>query len=213
MSNNSHEKLLAAVDKYYSEKIIAQGPVPQGVDWNGAESQTLRYEQLLKIVSTSKSFSINDVGCGYAGLYTYLKQHVTSDFQYVGIDISREMLEHARKFLGGSTNATFFGDLSRAPVSDYSVASGVYNVKLDSDDKPWQEYVLDSLTLLDQKSRRGFSFNILTSYSDLDKRRPHLYYANPSFYFDYCKTRFSKNVALLHDYGLYEFTVLVRKEL
>jgi hypothetical protein len=26
-----------------------------------------------------------------------------------------------------------------------------------------------------------------------------------------CKRRFSRNVALLHDYDLYEFTVLVRK--
>jgi hypothetical protein len=31
--------------------------------------------------------------------------------------------------------------------------------------------------------------------------------------FDICKRKFSRNVALLHDYGLYEFTILVRKDL
>jgi len=29
--------------------------------------------------------------------------------------------------------------------------------------------------------------------------------------FDYCKRTYSRDVALLHDYGLYEFTILVRK--
>ena len=39
-----------------------------------------------------------------------------------------------------------------------------------------------------------------------------LYYADPCALFDHCKTKYSRNVALLHDYGLYEFTLIVRKE-
>jgi hypothetical protein len=42
--------------------------------------------------------------------------------------------------------------------------------------------------------------------------RPDLYYADPRAIFDHCKRTFSRWVALLHDYGLYEFTILVRKE-
>jgi len=61
---------------------------------------------------------------------------------------------------------------------------------------------------------KGFSFNMLTGYSDADRmaQRPDLYFGDPLFYFDYCKRNFSRNVALLHDYGLYDFTVLVRKD-
>ncbi len=55
------------------------------------------------------------------------------------------------------------------------------------------------------------AFNLLTSYSDKDMMRPDLYYGDPLFYFDYCKRNFSQNVALLHDYGLFEFTILVKK--
>jgi hypothetical protein len=61
-------------------------------------------------------------------------------------------------------------------------------------------------------SRKGFSFNALTKYSDVDHMRPHLYYADPCFFFDYCKTHFARNVALQHDYDLYDFTILVKKE-
>ena len=40
--------------------------------------------------------------------------------------------------------------------------------------------------------------------------RPDLFYADPCWLFDQCKRRHSRDVALLHDYGLYEFTILVR---
>ena len=33
------------------------------------------------------------------------------------------------------------------------------------------------------------------------------------FFFDFCKRNFSRNVALLHDYGLYDFTIIVRKNI
>jgi len=61
---------------------------------------------------------------------------------------------------------------------------------------------------------KGFSFNMLTRYSDADRmaQRPDLFYGDPLFFFDFCKCEFSRNVALLHDYGLYDFTILVRKD-
>ena len=57
-----------------------------------------------------------------------------------------------------------------------------------------------------------FSFNILTKYSEKNYMQDHLYYADPLFFFDYCKQNFSKNVSLIHDYNLYEFTILVKKK-
>jgi hypothetical protein len=60
-------------------------------------------------------------------------------------------------------------------------------------------------------SRKGFAFNALSLYSDPEKRRPDLYYADPLALFDHCQRHFSRYVSLLHDYPLYEFTILVRK--
>jgi hypothetical protein len=40
--------------------------------------------------------------------------------------------------------------------------------------------------------------------------RDDLFYADPLALFEHCRTRFSRRVALLHDYPLYEFTLLVR---
>jgi hypothetical protein len=41
--------------------------------------------------------------------------------------------------------------------------------------------------------------------------KDYLYYADPMKLFDHCKKKYSKKVAILHDYPLYEFTLLVRK--
>jgi hypothetical protein len=64
---------------------------------------------------------------------------------------------------------------------------------------------------MNEKSKAGFAFNVLTKYSDVEFMRKELYYADPCFLFDYCKRAFSKNVALLHDYNQYDFTLIVRK--
>ena len=40
----------------------------------------------------------------------------------------------------------------------------------------------------------------------------NLYYADSLFIFDFCKREFEKNISLIHDYDLYEFTILVTKD-
>ena len=68
------------------------------------------------------------------------------------------------------------------------------------------------LDALNAGSRLGFAFNCLTGYSDADRMRPDLYYGDPLWFFDLCKRKYARNVALLHDYGLYDFTIIVRKD-
>jgi hypothetical protein len=53
---------------------------------------------------------------------------------------------------------------------------------------------------------------MLTKYSEKEFMRDNLYYADPLFIFDYCKKNFAKNIRLMHDYDLYEFTILVKKD-
>jgi len=72
--------------------------------------------------------------------------------------------------------------------------------------------MLKTVRELNAISRLGFSFNALTSYSDVEYRRADLYYADPLFWFDYCKRNISKRVSLLHDYPEYDFTIIVRKD-
>ena len=134
------------------------------------------------------------------------------DVEYYGYDILESAIETARRAHQDQTRRTFFTDQSQAPVCDYTVASGIFNFRGEQSFEDWTEYVLGVLTEFNQLSLRGFSSNFLTKYSDADKMRPDLYYADPLFLFDYCKRNFSKNIALLHDYRLYDFTLIIRKD-
>jgi hypothetical protein len=59
-------------------------------------------------------------------------------------------------------------------------------------------------------ARRGFGFNLLSLHSDPEYRRGDLYYSDPGKMLDYCARRHSRHVACLQDYGLYEYTLIVR---
>jgi hypothetical protein len=96
-------------------------------------------------------------------------------------------------------------------AADYAVASGVFNVKQGAAEDAWQAYVWETIDHLAALATRGFAFNALSLYSDADKRRPDLFYADPLDCFDRCKRSYSRYVTLLHDYPLYEFTILVRR--
>lgn len=208
----NQKDLLQSVSTYYSQKIDAEGPTAKGVDWNGTESQELRFKQLLTLCQMDKAFSINDLGCGYGGLASYLSR-LNAKFDYHGSEVSPKMLEAAKKWLGNSKNIHLYPRTEDLPVSDYTIASGIMNVRLETPVDEWKEYTFDLMDQMDKKSKLGFSFNVLTSFSDPEKRASHLYYADPTEYFTLAKKKYSKNVALLHDYGLYEFTLIVRKEL
>ena len=199
------DKILKNTEQYYSEKIKTYGATPKGVDWNSPESQALRFDQLLNVCDPTVPFSINDYGCGYGALAEYMVE-TRYTFQYRGFDISVEMIAKARA-LGPYT---FFSDRSLLTVADYTVASGIFNVKQQRSDEEWTAYMLHTLKDMAELSNKGFAFNVLTKYSDREYMRPDLYYADPLFLFDYCKRNFSRYVSLLHDYPLYEFTILVK---
>lgn len=204
--------ILGGVESYYTAKVEQHGATPAGVDWNGLESQLLRFDMLLRILrKPEESFSIADLGCGYGQLYEHLRQHFPV-FTYQGYDLSEAMIEQSRGLYGHHRNASFSVSDHPTGQSDYVVASGIFNVKLSVDAASWKQFLLDTLLVLDRGSVKGFAFNCLTSYSDAERMRPDLYYADPLDIFDHCKRRFSRNVALLHDYNLYEFTILVRKQ-
>jgi hypothetical protein len=119
------------------------------------------------------------------------------------------MLRKAREL--NHKNATWINHLDTNTKADYVLASGLFNVRLKQSIQDWEKYILDTLDTINNIARKGFAFNILTSYSDKEFMKDYLYYASPEYFFKHCKLNYSKQVSLLHDYGLYEFTILVRK--
>jgi SAM-dependent methyltransferase len=204
------KQVLAAVERYYTEKLEVHGATPQGVDWNGHEGQQLRFDQLLAIIDGfDGEVSILDYGCGYGALLGALADR-GNPLRYQGYDISSAMVAEARTVAGAEDRASFTDDVGELVPADFVVASGIFNVKLDVSEDEWQRYIFDTLDRMVLLGRQGIAFNALTSHSDPERMRPHLHYANPGELLDHCLRRYSRDVVLRHDYELYEFTMLVR---
>jgi len=211
MSMDNTQKKLS---EYFTEKLDAFGTTPKGVDYNGSESQERRFEQLAKVINPSQPFSVIDFGSGYGALFDFLNRKGWQ-FEYYGIDLIEKMVVAGRELYKDFPNAHFTTLENEVPKVDYLLAGAIFNIKLDETYESWQEFVIRTLSRMNALCSKGFAFNMLTKYSDADRmaQRPDLFYGDPLFFFDFCKRNFSRNVALLHDYGLYDFTILVRKDI
>jgi predicted TPR repeat methyltransferase len=206
----SSERLIRAVDEYYTAKLRAHGPTPAGVDWNGADSQALRFRQLLSLIrADDEPLTIVDYGCGYGALVEALRARQRT-FAYQGFDLSHAMVEEAAARYRDEPRAAFTADRDLLRPADFTVASGVFNVKLATPVEQWNAYVIETLDDMVRLSTRGLAFNALTVHSDEDRKRDDLFYADPAKVLDHCLREYSRDVSVRHDYALYEFTVLVR---
>ncbi len=202
---------LSKIRRYFFKKFNEHGSTPMGMDWNSDESQRCRFEQIAKVINPEETYSIIDYGCGYGALFDYLKEF-GHGFSYSGFDIVEKMILEGKKIHAGISNCHFTTEESELIGADYVLESGIFNIKLDTDERCWTDHVISTINRMNELAKKGLAFNMLTKYSDPEYMRANLYYADPCFYFDYCKKTFSRNVALLHDYDLYDFTIIVKKE-
>lgn len=201
------------IEKFYSNHLNEFGNSAKGVGWKNTEAQYIRFDQLVKVIDTSTPFTVNDLGCGVGEFYKYLTNKNQLPKAYYGYDILHEMVRKADELYSKDTIPSFkvITNSSEMAVADYTIESGIFNVKYAAKESDWMHNVLKTLDNMNEKSVKGFSFNLLTKYSDKEFMQEYLYYADPLFYFDYCKRNYSKNIALLHDYQQYDFTIIVRK--
>jgi hypothetical protein len=99
------------------------GSTSRGVDWNGEESQTLRFDVLTRITNLQKSkFSANELGCGCGSLLHYFHHHGYS-YDYLGLDISPSMFSLTEPRHKKSECCSFLLDSRHNRVAAYTFAS------------------------------------------------------------------------------------------
>jgi hypothetical protein len=201
-----------AISGYYTSKIRKFGTTPHGVDWTCVPTQELRFVQLLKQCDFTSSFELNDLGCGYGAMVSYLdRRHPDCAISYVGVDLSSAMISRARRLWRQRSNVTFCSGHASPRVADYSVASGIFNVQLDQPRELWERFIADTLDELHRTSRRGFSVNFMKAPPGGETRREGLYCIEPRRWAKYCSAKFGAKTRILDNYGLREFTLTVRR--
>ena len=206
MANNPLNRVAA----YFSDKLQAHGTTAQGVGWRDQETQELRFSKLLQVTRGIKTGRVVEVGCGW-GAFALWAVRQGCDFEYIGYDISPPMIHAARLACQDVRNASFEVGAGPFAPADWVLASGIFNVRLDTPDVEWRRQVDETIDAMARSARLGFALNFLTGFSDDEHKEAHLYYPNPGEMLDSVMSRHGRTATLLHDYPLYEFTILVYK--
>ncbi len=146
----------------------------------------MRFVQLLKLCDFSAPFTMNDLGCGYGALAAFLRRrHGACAVDYLGIDLSKEMVRRARRQWRGVERVRFVAGDRSPRMADYSVASGIFNVRLGESDDGWQSFVRATLHQLALTSSRGFAVNFVDPPLCGGWVAPGLYTTSPEPWVEY----------------------------
>lgn len=182
-----------------------------GVDWSCLATQRLRFVQLLRICPFDEPLSLNDLGCGYGALAAFLaERYPGAGIDYLGIDMSRAMVQRARRRHRGDPAKRFTVGRACPRQADYTVASGIMNVTLGHPVPLWKGFVRSMLCDMHRSSRRGFAVNFLEAPTP-GAPPDQLYCPRPEIWQRFCADEFDCSVELLSDYGLREYTLLIRR--
>lgn len=206
------DAVYAGIERYYTRKVVTHGPTPLGVDWTCEPTQELRFVQLMKVCDLTGPLSLNDIGCGYGALLAFLrKRHAGSKVAYLGVDLSAAMISEARRLWAGWPEAEFAVGHAAHRQADYSVASGIFNVKLNEPLPLWTQFVETTLAEIHGSSRRGFAVNFLSPLAGGATGAPELYRPEPDLWRHYCEDVLGTKVKMLAGYGMREFTLLAQR--
>lgn len=198
--------------KYFAKKFAKHGLTSSALDYNSRQSHYLRMGIIANEIDQVQNFSVNEVGCGYGAFLDVLFGSGRTNFDYHGYDLVLEMIKAGRETWTSKNPRLKFTHAGTEELqeADFTVASGVFNMKQQTELNQWHEYVLENLKVMVENTRQKVIVNFLTSYSDAEFMRDDLYYPDPKELFDF-GMQLTGSVAVRHNYGLYDFTLIINK--
>lgn len=187
---------------FYKKGFITYGEDVKTLGYGSVESQESRLRVVSEIGDLSNK-SILDVGCGFGDLYTFLHRQGIHPNRYLGIDISSELLDVARKRLP-EVEFELVGilDFEATEKFDFVVACGLFGLESPN----WQRLLKKQLRKLYDLCEIGVIVNFLSCYTTWVKN-PASHYADPAKIFEFVLKNLSNRVVLRHDYAANDFTI------
>lgn len=199
------------VENYYKQKFNQFGPTPRGVDWNGSESQNLRFQVMFDAVDNQFSVDtrVLDYGCGYGELAGFLLKNRYQGL-YTGYDLVSDSISFAQHKYDQHENITFINHLEGNSKYDFIFASGIFNI-YPGDSKAWLNSHVRTCFL----EMSGLSNIIIINFLKPNPTRsvPNLFFPSRSEIESVLPESFKIDY-IIDNYGLWEWTaVLKRNEL
>lgn len=198
------EKIIDEIGNYYNNLVNQFGHDPRSCDYGHKNSQTIKFE-VLSQAALYDGRTILDIGCGFADYFDFLNSKY-KDFVYHGVDISKNMIDGARK-LHPNLNLEMKNVFDVPPEKTYNIvtSNGIFYL-LGKDSKLlMQEFIEKMYTM----SEDVVVFNSLSTWAS-DKIEGE-FYADPLETVAFCRT-LCPWVTLRHDYHPRDFTIYMYKK-
>lgn len=199
--------------RHYEKCLAEYGSTPRGVDWpNGADLAT-RFGVMLELLAEGGDRpALLDLGCGPGFALDYLAATGGVDrVRYQGIDLSSAMIDAARArwpMYEFSCRNILTEPLPEQSV-DIVIMNGVLTERV--------ALSVESMTALAQSlvaaafriARVGIAFNVMNAH--VDWQRDDLFHWPFDALASFLRAQVGANYTFRADYGLYEYTCLVRR--
>lgn len=196
--------------RHYEQCLGNHGDTHQGVDWPNADDAETRYRIMLDVVrKPDKQCTLLDFGCGASHLKEYIQRHRMEHIAYSGLDLSPKFIALCRRKFPSVCYycADILQEDSTLPDFDYVVMNGVFTEKCGLTWDEMREYFERVVTRVFAKVRIGMAFNVMSK--QVDWEREDLFYLSHDILAAFLAERVSRHFVMRNDYGLYEYTTYV----
>lgn len=204
-----------SIFKFYESCYDRYGDCPLGVDWPKIEDVDKRYNVMLDIIKDkSTKATLLDFGCGLSHLYEYLLHNNITSINYSGLDISEKFTEASKKKFPNITyyNIDLLSDNHlELPLFDYIIMNGIFTEKRDLSHSEMFGFLCKLINKVFTYVEIGIAFNVMSPVVDWYDDK--LFYLSIDQILEYICKNLSRHVIIRHDYGLYEYTIYVYKEM
>jgi SAM-dependent methyltransferase len=202
----------------YRTALAANGPVPKGLLWPNGADLAIRFGSLLRPIdfdafSPARRLRLLDLGCGPGLLLDYLACNGLIDkVDYFGVDVFEDTLVHARARWPGQhfERRDVREDPFPEQAFDYCIICGVFTGRFAMPREVMEAMATDTLRAVWPALHLGLGFNVMSKHVDWE--RDDLFHWPLDDIMAFCKANLSRHVTLHLDYGLWETSVVVRKE-
>lgn len=215
-SVNMTEKILdnSRLEEYYSKRFYKYGVNKFALGWDKGK----QYERFHQLTS---DFNLNgkkilDIGCGFGDMVDYLDGIPISAYSYIGMDLVKEFIDIAKKreekrvkydkrevdFICGD-----FLDFNEGNISDFVIASGIFNIKSSDIDMYDGLYIM--LRKMYNCAKDAISVDMLSDKVDWAYEHNNNY--NPSKVLEIAYS-LSRRIILKNNYFPFEFSITIYKD-
>jgi SAM-dependent methyltransferase len=197
---------------HYEKRLAEHGANAKGMDWPNQEDLNKRFEVLMSIAPAPGMYSLLDLGCGIGLLIDYLKEQQRFEgIAYLGSDISPRMIDVARdmhpaySFEVRDTLVTPYEE----GQFDYIIMNGVLTEKQEMSQAQMVDFAKQIILKTFTSCSKGISFNVMSSH--VDWKRDDLFHWELDEVVAFLVKNCSRKIKIMMDYGLYEYTVHLKK--